>query len=485
MLDNKKEYGDYQTPLDFASTVVKYIKNNYDFTPDFIIEPSCGIGNFFEASKKYYKSEMFGIEINKNYSDTAKKNNPKAIIYNESIFSYKWDKDMEKFGKTLILGNPPWVSNTELGKFGSKNLPQKTNLKKYKGLEALSGMSNFDISESIILNLLNKFSKRKFILAMLCKKSVAINIFKELYRTSYKSGNIKIINFDSKKIFNISVPACLLIIDCSSDTKVQNEVNIYNFNNSYVDTIGYADNKFFLNTNYSSDLDGKCEFEWRQGIKHDCSKICELELNKKIYMNGLKEKVEIEEDLVYPLIKSSHIKNFKENVFKKYVLVTQKKMKEDTLWIKEKYPKTWNYLEKHKDNFMKRKSSIYKKMPQYSMFGIGDYSYMKYKVAISGFYKDPIFKVIFSEKPVMVDDTCYFLAFENKKDAEIVCDVLNSTETIRFLKSISDMTAKRPFTKKVLSRIEFKKFNYEILNYTEKEILDFKIRNGLYINKLF
>ena len=31
MLDNKKEYGDYQTPLDFASTVVKYIKNRgYD-----------------------------------------------------------------------------------------------------------------------------------------------------------------------------------------------------------------------------------------------------------------------------------------------------------------------------------------------------------------------------------------------------------------------------------------------------------------------
>ena len=124
-------------------------------------------------------------------------------------------------------------------------------------------------------------------------------------------------------------------------------------------------------------------------------------------------------------------------------------------------------------------------MPQYSMFGIGDYSYVKYKVAISGFYKEPVFKVIFSEKPVMVDDTCYFLAFENKNDAEIVCDVLNSTETIRFLKSISDMTAKRPFTKKVLSRIEFKKFNYRTLKYTEKEILDFKIRNGLHINKLF
>ena len=88
---------------------------------------------------------------------------------------------------------------------------------------------------------------------MLCKKSVSINIFKELYRTGYKSGDIKIIDFDSKKIFNISVSACLLIIDCSRDVKVQKKANIYNFDNSYVDTIGYSNNKFFLSTNYSSD----------------------------------------------------------------------------------------------------------------------------------------------------------------------------------------------------------------------------------------
>ena len=249
---------------------------------------------------------------------------------------------------------------------------------------------------------------------------------------------IKIINFDSKKVFNINVSACLLIIDSSKDTRIQKELKIYSFDNSYIDKIGYSDSKLFLSSNYSSDLDGKCEFEWRQGIKHDCSKVCELELEKNIYINGLKEKVEIEEDLVYPLIKSSHIRNFKKDTFKKYVLVTQKKIKDDTLWIEKKYPKTWKYLEKHKNNFINRKSSIYKKMPRYSMFGIGVYSYFKYKVVVSGFYKEPVFKVLFSKKPVMVDDTCYFLAFENKKDAEIVCDVLNSSETVRFLKSISE-----------------------------------------------
>ena len=485
MLDKKKEHGDYQTPLDFANKVVKYIKDNYDFIPNFIIEPNCGIGNFFKAAEQYYKSEMLGIEINKNYSEIAKKNNPKAMIYNQSIFEYKWEKNIKKFGNVLILGNPTWITNTELGKLGSENLPQKKNFKKHKGLEALSGMSNFDISEFIILNLLNKFLEEKFILAMLCKKSVAINIFKEMYRTGYKSRDIKIINFDSKKVFNINVSACLLIIDSSKDTRIQKELKIYSFDNSYIDKIGYSDSKLFLSSDYSSDLDGKCEFEWRQGIKHDCSKVCELELEKNIYINGLKEKVEIEDDLVYPLIKSSHIRNFKKDIFKKYVLVTQKKIKEDTLWIEKKYPKTWKYLEKHKNNFINRKSSIYKKMPRYSMFGIGDYSYFKYKVVVSGFYKEPVFKVIFSKKPVMVDDTCYFLAFKNKKDAEIVCDVLNSSETVRFLKSISDMTAKRPFTKKVLSRIEFKKFDYKTLDYTENEILDFKIRNGLYENKLF
>lgn len=293
MSSAKKEYGDYQTPLDFANKVVKYIKDNYEFIPNFIIEPSCGIGNFLKAAEQYNKSKIIGIEINRNYSEIAKKKNPKAIIYNQSIFDYKWNEDIKRFDKVLILGNPPWITNTELGKLGSENLPQKTNFKKYKGLESLLGISNFDISEYIILYLLNKFKGENFILAMLCKKSVAINIFKELHRTEYKSKNIKIINFDSKKVFNISVSACLLIIDCSNYIKVQKKVKIYNFDNSCVDTMGYNKNNFFLSSDYNSDLDGKCEFEWRQGIKHDCSKICELELEENIYINGLKEKVEI------------------------------------------------------------------------------------------------------------------------------------------------------------------------------------------------
>lgn len=45
------------------------------------------------------------------------------------------------------------------------------------------------------------------------------------------------------------------------------------------------------------------------------------------------------------------------------------------------------------------------------MFGIGDYSFAPYKVALSGFYKKPLFCLLYASKPVMTDDTAYFWHF--------------------------------------------------------------------------
>ena len=479
----KKEYGDYQTPVDFAEKCVKYLKENFHFLPEMIIEPTCGIGNFLASASKIYENvSKIGIEINNDYCKAAKENIPEAKIYNANIFDFKFEPDIDK--KILIIGNPPWITNSELGKIGSENLPEKKNLKKQKGLEAVLGNSNFDISETIILNLLETFKENKAILAMLCKRSTAINIFKELYRRKYKCRKIRMINFNSKKVFGISAAACFFIVDTTEKKKVQKEMRVFNFKNSYVDCIGFEDDKFYTDKNSANkekfEFDGECEFEWRQGIKHDLSKVLELvrisddikdhsfsnEKHKTSkYVNGFGEMVGIEDDLIFPLIKSSHIKKF-DGSFKKYVIATQRKIGESTSHIKENFPKTYEYLEKYKENFKNRKSSIYKNSPEFSMFGIGDYSFSKYKIVISGFYKEPVFKVISGEKPVMVDDTCYFLPFEDKDVAVAVCDILNSLEVQTFLKSIADLDAKRPFTKKVLSRIEFSK-----LNFSEKEIL--------------
>lgn len=93
------------------------------------------------------------------------------------------------------------------------------------------------------------------------------------------------------------------------------------------------------------------------------------------------------------------------------------------------------------------------------MFGVGNYSYSKYKVGVSGFYKQPLFSVLYSddEKPVMTDDTSYFICFEHYDMAYVAMLLLNSKKVQDFLTSIVFLDAKRPYTKKVLERIDFGK----------------------------
>lgn len=92
----------------------------------------------------------------------------------------------------------------------------------------------------------------------------------------------------------------------------------------------------------------------------------------------------------------------------------------------------------------------------FSIFGIGDYSFLPYKVAISGLYKSPIFTLVMPEKgkPLMLDDTCYFIGFEKFSDAAIAFALLNHPFVTGLLNAITFSDAKRTFTKDVLMRID-------------------------------
>lgn len=110
------------------------------------------------------------------------------------------------------------------------------------------------------------------------------------------------------------------------------------------------------------------------------------------------------------------------------------------------------------------------------MFGVGDYSYSKYKVGVSGFYKQPLFSVLYSDdnKPVMTDDTSYFICFDSYDMAYVAMLLLNSKKVQGFLKSIAFLDAKRPYTKKVLKRIDFLKIVnsliFDELTRTEQDL---------------
>jgi hypothetical protein len=223
----------------------------------------------------------------------------------------------------------------------------------------------------------------------------------------------------------------------------------------------------------AKDIEGVSPFVWRQGIKHDCTKIMEIEKYNGHYKNGLNTELEIEKDLVFGLLKSSDLKEKETCSYRKLTIVTQKKIGQSTDYIKKDYPRTFAYLNANKHHFDKRKSSIYKGKPDFSIFGVGDYSFAPYKVAISGLYKRTQFTFVMPDngKPIMLDDTCYFIGFENLIHARIAHCLLNCEYTQQFLKAIIFPDAKRSVTKDILMRIDFVKlYNLYDFNLIQREL---------------
>lgn len=480
-MNGKREYGDYQTPVDFAEKVCIYLKEYRHIKPSAIVEPTCGIGSFLKSSLLFNANEYYGIEINPQYCAICKNSisDNRVNIINSDFFAFSSKALIKDKRQILVVGNPPWVTNSTLSALGSDNLPVKANFKELKGIDAITGASNFDICEYIILQLINEYRNTNTIISMLCKTSVARNVFKELKRNCINFSSCDILEFDAIKVFGINASACVLLIQLSEETISPDICSVYDFENpgTHKSQFGYLDGQFYSNLDIDTEnFDGRCCFEWRQGVKHDCSKVMELTMRNGALQNGQKETVHIEDDIVFPLIKSSMFKSPIIHSFSKYVIVTQKKAREETKHLEQDLPKTWEYLIDNVEFFESRKSSIYKGAPMFSMFGVGDYSYSKYKVGVSGFYKQPLFSVLYSDddKPVMTDDTSYFICFDSYDMAYVAMLLLNSEKVQGFLTSIAFLDAKRPYTKKVLERIDFDKIvsslSLEELTKTEKKL---------------
>lgn len=478
------EFGDFQTPKRLTKQVIELLSEDIS-TPEIIIEPTCGLGNFIDESylKWSNKPQYIGFEINNKYCIETKKRFLKyqnIEIRLQNFFTFDWKSYFEKFKnkRVLVIGNPPWVNNSTIGLLGGGNLPKKSNFQKLKGFEAKMGKSNFDIAEWIMIELIESMRTSRGTIALLCKNATARKVLVYFWKKNISIGEANLYNIDAKKDFNVSVDACLFVLKLSKkDIKqaslfsslLTNKKLLYRFGMEKEQLISNLDNY-----NKYSYLDGFSNYKWRSGLKHDASKVMELTLKEGKLVNGFGDVVDIEKTYVYPLLKSSDIGNGR--LFpRKFVIVTQKKVGEDTSKIKNKAPKTWNYLYQHIEKLNGRKSSIYKKQPLFSIFGIGDYSFSNWKIGISALYKNIEFRIIppYKGKAMMLDDTCYFIPCDSKEEAEYWTTLLNSSEMKKFLSSIVFMDSKRAITVDILKRIDMvslsKKFsNFRIGEYTYK-----------------
>lgn len=176
------------------------------------------------------------------------------------------------------------------------------------------------------------------------------------------------------------------------------------------------------------------------------------------YLNGLSETVVLEDAMLFPMLKSSDIGNGCLE-YRKVMLVTQRRVGEDTTCIEAKAPRTWDYLLSHKMLLSKRQSKVYKNKPPFSIFGVGPYTFSPWKVAISGFYKQLNFVTVgpADNKPVVFDDTIYFLACHSEEEANFIEALLRSEAGQAFLHSEIHWDEKRPITAEILKCLNLQK----------------------------
>jgi hypothetical protein len=461
-MSKKKEFGDFQTPESLATRATALVARLYG-TPAAVIEPTAGLGAFLKSAAEHWSATTSykGYEINEEYVKTAR-SNLKSLgvqIDHRDFFTEDWKKNLSASGdsRVLVMGNPPWVTNAELGQLGSSNLPEKSNFQGLRGFDARTGKSNFDIAEWMLLRLIEALPPEGA-LAMLCKTMTARKVLRHFWKTDGGREDSHLFHIDAKAEFDVSVDACLFYVTGKRvDERVATvhpDLNI----SSEATRFGFIDGDLVSDIDsYAAhrNLDGGSSvYTWRSGVKHDASKVMEFTRKDGKLINGYGEAVEIEDDYVFPLLKSSDLGNGRV-VIRKSVLVTQRHTGDDTTEIEQKAPKTWAYLQQHADVLDARKSSIYKNRPRFCVFGIGSYSFSPWKVCISGLYKKISFVLVEPSegRPVMVDDTCYSIPCSSKVEAELLFELLSSVEATSFLNSLIFLDSKRPITVDVLRRL--------------------------------
>jgi hypothetical protein len=462
---SKIEFGDFQTPLSLAQDICSLLRLR-GIRPSHVIEPTCGEGAFLEAAATTFpNAQLHGFEINHEYLNTTRNRiqkmvlTKKARLSQQDFFTFDWESYFKPLdGSIMVLGNPPWITNSGISEINGTNRPARNNFLGLKGFDAKTGKSNFDISEWMMIQLVLALRGRNTHLALLCKTMTARKVLRFAWQNDCPIKTAEIFKISAKEHFDAAVDACLLLIEFG----IQGTREAHVFDSISTPTssqrVGLHGNDFIADLDLYERMrsfDGDCPYKWRSGVKHDCSTIMELDrITETKYQNKIGEIIELEDDFVFPLLKATDLSKG-QHLPRKYVIVTQKQVGDATENISKIAPLTWNYLLSKSDLLSARKSSIYTNKARFSMFGIGSYSYAPFKVAVSGLHAD--FKVVLispiNGKPVMMDDTCYFLSFDTKQEAALVFEILRSDECKAFIQVLIFRDSKRPITVDVLKRL--------------------------------
>ena len=179
--------------------------------------------------------------------------------------------------------------------------------------------------------------------------------------------------------------------------------------------------------------DGTCPLTWRQGLKHDAAAVMELTGDGLAgpLRNKLGEPVDVEPEYVYPLLKGADLAGPAPVAPRRGGDRDPARIGQDTRAWSSAAPRLWptSSATPRASRGGSRRSTAASRRSRCS--ASGPYSFAPYKVAVSGLHSrrgstrsGPV-----AGRPVMLDDTGYFLACRSAEQAALVAGAPATTRS--------------------------------------------------------
>jgi SAM-dependent methyltransferase len=453
--------GDWQTPPAITEAVAARVEAMLGRAPGAVLEPTCGVGAFLAAARaRWPGARLVGVELEAAHAAEARVRVPGATIVEASAFDLDFARALEGApAPLLVLGNPPWVTLATLGAIGAENAPPRARPASLVGLDALTGRANFDLAEWTALALARSLAGRDAAIALLCKASVARRLALRAAAGDVPLAPGAVVRIEARRIFGAAVEAVLFVARVApSDPGARWPVFASLDATAPASALAVeggalvADADAFARTRH---LAGRSSPAWRSGVKHDCAPVMELSRDGDALVNGLGERVDLEPEHVLPLLKGTDVARGRLDP-RRAVVVPQRALGDDTASLASTAPRTHAYLDRHRDRLASRRSKVYRGRPPFAIFGVGPYAFAPWKVAVSGLHRAPSFALVgpHEGRPVLFDDTCYFLPFEDEAAARRAHAALVSPLAADFFRARLFADDKRPVTKALLGAID-------------------------------
>lgn len=488
--DLRHTLGEYYTPDWFANFVLDRVA----FTgKERLLDPTCGSGTFLilayrrmlDAGISNPLSRIAGIDINPLACLSAKAN----LILNMP----EWDDNTilpvycsdtlinpPEIGTfDLIIGNPPWVNwETLPGTYRNqtKSLWEAYGLFPHSGFDTILGKGKKDLSLVLTYAVIDRYLSKTGTLAFIMTQSVlktggAAEGFRrfDFGEKAIKARHVD--DFSKMRLFSgAETKPIVLILSHDAPEKPtyylwqrQKKTIKDNADNNIIDTLTYSDfiaepvddvGSAWLTGKPSAlkavrKIVGKSDYHAHAGVyTGGANAVYWLDilardgnmLKVRNIVKGSKRAVPeveawIEADLVYPLLRGRDVSRWQANPTVHILMVQNPETRQgyDLNWLRENYPHTFDYLAQFEATLRERatfKRYFRDDTPFYTMFDIGDYTFLPYKVVWHGFGKKRMHAVVVSSvegKAIMSNQAMHpFVGLENEDEAHYLAGLLNS-----------------------------------------------------------